>query len=124
MQIDPESARSMQANARGSRRHREPWAHLLDAVLRLGGAQARLLRHGERPWASATFSGTRHTVALSFAGAGAQAAGDAFIAALPEHEFSIPGQLVADAAITAVDQVLLPEPLLTVEAELLLLEDI
>ena len=123
MQIDPQAARSMQADTGRARRPREPWAHLLDAVLRLGGSQARLLRHGERPWASATFTGTRHTVAISFAGAGAQAAGDAFIAALPEHEFAIPGQLVADAAITSVDQVMVPEPLLTVEAQLLLLED-
>ncbi len=123
MQIDPAATRSMLGNAGSARRPREPWARLLDAVLRLGGGQARLLRHAERPWASATFAGTRHTVALTFAGAGAQAAGEAFIAALPEHEFAIPGQLVADAAIASVDQVMLPEPLLTVEAELLLLDD-
>lgn len=123
MQIDPTTTRSMLDEAGGARRVREPWARLLDAVLRLGGEQARLLRHAERPWASATFAGTRHTVALCFAGAGAQAAGEAFIAALPEHEFAIRGHLVADAAITSVDHVLLPEVMLTVEAELLLLDD-
>lgn len=102
---------------------RTPWTQLLNAVLRLAGHQAALVSHGERPWASATFAGSRHSVVLTFSGAGAQAAGEAFIAALPEHEFTLPGQLVADATVVAVDHAMLPAPVLTVEAELLLLED-
>ncbi len=95
---------------------------LLDALHELGG-QADVVRHEERPWASITFSGTRHDVTLVFAGVTALAAGEAFIAALPDHDFAIPGQLVADAAIVAVEQVALPQPCLTVTAELLLLEE-
>jgi hypothetical protein len=46
-----------------------------------------------------------------------------FIVFLPEHEFMLPGQLVADAAVTEVDHRLIPEPRLTVSVELLLLEE-
>lgn len=122
MRIDPDSHRGMVEvlRRRGCRR---PWLALLSAVMRLAGAEANLLRHAERPWASVTFSGTRHTIALSFSGAAAIADGEAFIAVLPEHEFTIPGQLVADATVTSADHELLPEPCLTVEIELLLLED-
>lgn len=102
---------------------RRPWAVLLSAVLNLAGGKAELLRHVERPWASVTFTGTRHTIALAFTGAEAVAAGEAFIAALPEHEFAIPRQLVADAAVISVEQTMLPEPKLTLEMELLLVED-
>lgn len=103
---------------------RRPWMPLLTAVMALAGDKAELLRHAERPWASITFAGSRHHVALSFRGVEAVAAGEAFIAVLPEHEFTIPGQLVADAVIAGVEHQLLPEPLLTVEVELLLLEEV
>jgi len=45
------------------------------------------------------------------------------IAELPDHEFALPGQLVADASVSAVDHALAPSPRLTVTCELLLLED-
>lgn len=103
-------------------RSRRPWLRLLNAVLELASGRAELLRHAERPWASSTFTGSRHTISLRFAGEAVEA-GEAFIAALPEHEFAIPGQLVADAAITSVEHEMLPEPSMQIEAELLLLED-
>jgi len=102
---------------------RRPWRALLAAVTELAGGKAELLRHVERPWASVTFAGTRHTIALAFTGEDALAAGDAFMNALPHHEFTIPRQLVADAAVVSVEHALLPQPKLTVEVELLLLED-
>lgn len=108
--------------ARPPRGARRPWAALLNAVLQLAG-EGELLRHAERPWASVTFSGTRHTIGLRFAGASAVAAGERFIDLLPEHEFTIRGQLVADATISAVSLEMLPEPVMLVEAELLLLEE-
>jgi hypothetical protein len=70
-----------------------------------------------------TFSGSRHAMALAFTGGEAVAAGEAFIAALPEHEFTVARQIVADAAVVSVEHVLLPEPRMVVEIELLLLED-
>jgi hypothetical protein len=111
------------ALAIGEARRGTPWLHLLSALLELGKGHADLLHHAERAWASATFSGTRHAVRLAFAGAEAVAAGEAFIAALPEHEFTLPGQLVADAAVTQVCHVHVPETALRMTVEILLLED-
>ena len=117
MRVDP------QADAPPPARARQPWMPLLNAVLGLAGPQATLVHHAESPWASVTFSGTRHTLALAFAGADGIATAETFIAALPEHEFAIPGQLVADAAVTALDHALLPAPAIRVAIELLLLEE-
>lgn len=122
MQIDLTADHAMlTAVRRGARR--TPWMPLLNALLELAGGKAELLRHAERNWASVTFTGTRHDITLAFKGAEAVAAGELFIAALPDHEFSIPRQLVADAAVLSVEHTLLPEPRLVVEAQLLLLED-
>ena len=123
MRIDPDEARGMNAATR-SPRVRRPWLQLLSAVLGLAGGKAELLRHWERPWASVTFSGSRHGVVLTFRGADAVAAGETFIETLGEHEFNLSRQIVADAAIVSVDHAALPEPVLTVEAEFLLLDDL
>lgn len=121
MQHDPAILRTLAASARRS--GRRPWLALLSALFDLAQGQAELVRHAERNWASATFAGTRHSVTLAFTGAAACAAAEALIEALPEHEFTIPDQLVADAAILSVEQVALPEPRIVVELELLLLEE-
>ena len=131
MQLDPTADRAMLATARrrpsalrtSVPRVRRPWLQVLSAVMELAGNQAELLRHAESPWASVTFSGSRHAMALAFSGSKAVAAGEAFITALPEHEFSVPRQIVADAAVVSVEHVLLPEAKLMVEIELLLLEE-
>jgi hypothetical protein len=96
---------------------------LRDALLALGDHRGQVLTHTERAWASITFAGARHTLAILFAGEDAVAAGEHFLAALPDYEFALPGQLVADAAITAVEHRLLPHPRLVVQCELLLLEE-
>ena len=121
MQHDPAILRTLAASAR--RNGRRPWLALISALFDLAQGQAELVRHSERNWASATFAGTRHSVTLAFTGVAAIAAAEALIEALPEHEFTIPDQLVADAAIFSVEQVALPEPRIVVELELLLLED-
>ena len=97
---------------------------LLSTLLELGHGMAELVSHAERSWASVTFTGTRHTVRLTFVGADAVAAGESFIDMLPEHEFAIPRQLVADAAVVVVVHTALPEPRLDVEVELLLLDEV
>ena len=102
---------------------RDPANHLLGALHALADGQAIVLRHEERAWASITFSGARHAVALRFVGNAAVAAGEHFITALADHEFAIPRKLVADAAIVAVRHALLPEPSLEVECEVLLLDE-
>jgi hypothetical protein len=95
---------------------------LREALAELGGGFPRIVSHRETAWASITFAGARHRLELLFEGAEGIAAGEAFIEALPEHEFAIPRQLVADAAVVEVDQRLDP-PKLAVVVELLLLED-
>lgn len=105
------------------RARRSTTDRLRAALAPLHAHHGQILTHRETPWASITFAGSRHALALLFAGEDAVAAGEAFLEVLPEHEFAIPGQLVADAAITAVDHRLLPSPRLVVECELLLLED-
>lgn len=99
-----------------------PGGRLLAALAELAQDKARIVSHCERSWASITFAGTRHRVKLEFRGEAAIEAGEMFIAFLPEHEFTISGQLVADAAVTAVDHVADPA-CLTVTCELLLLEE-
>jgi len=122
MQIDLNADRQMISKARNPH-VRRPWLHLLSAVLQLAGGKAELLRHSERPWTSVTFSGSHNTIALNFSGLEAIAMGEAFIAALPDHEFTLPRQIVADASVVAVDHAVSPEARLMVEVELLLLEE-
>lgn len=130
MRIDPTTDRAMVATldrprsaVRARAPARRPWLQLIAAVTELAGIDAELIRHTERSWASITFSGTRHSMLLAFTGAQAVATGEQFITALPDHEFTIPRQLVAEATVIAVEHTTLPEPKLVVEIELLLLED-
>ena len=95
---------------------------LREALLNLAEQRATILAHRETNWASITFAGARHRVELSFQGAEAVMAGETFIALLPEHEFSIPRQLVAEATVVAVEHQLDP-PRMAVTCEVLMLED-
>jgi hypothetical protein len=113
---------SLGYGAAQARLRREPRTRLREALIALAGGHATVLSHDDKSWASITFAGTRHRLELVFEGAEAVAAGEMFIAFLPEHEFAIPGQLVADAAVTTVDHRLEP-PRMVVGCELLLLED-
>ncbi|MBI1403049.1 MAG: hypothetical protein GC147_07545 [Porphyrobacter sp.] len=93
------------------------------ALLALTGGAGTVLSHEEKAWASITFSGTRHEVVLEFCGAEAVAGGEELIERLPDHEFALPGQLVADATISAVDHRFGAMERLEVTAVLLLLEE-
>lgn len=107
---------------RASARRRTPGERLLEALQALANGYAQLVHHAERSWASITFAGTRHKVEFAFEGEEAIDAGECFIAFLPEHEFTIPGQLVADAAIVAVEHQAAP-PRMIVTCKLLMLEE-
>jgi hypothetical protein len=100
------------------------WMRLLGQVLKLAGGHGDLLRHDERPWASVTFSGTRHTIALAFVGTEAITAAERVIDNLCDHEFDIPGHIVADAQVREVSHQHVPAHQLTMELEILLLEDL
>ena len=108
---------------RPPRKHRTGTSgKLLAALADLARRKARVTHHREASWASITFAGTRHRIRMEFRGEEAIEAGECFIVFLSEHEFAIPGQLVADAAVIEVDHCLDPA-VLTVTCELLLLEE-
>ena len=110
--------------ARAALRPRRTLADRVRAALKgLADGEGTMLAHEEKAWASITFTGTRHELVLEFCGAAAVAGGEALIERLPDHEFTIPGQLVADATITAVDHRFGAMERLQVTAVLLLLEE-
>lgn len=109
--------------ARRYRPRRTTSDRVRDAVLALAEGRADLLNHEESAWSSITFSGTRHQLLLDFNGAEEVLAGEEFVANLPEHEFKIPGQLVADATIGEVEHRFGSDERMVVKAVLLLLED-
>ena len=117
MRCDPAPVLRRQPKGRRSAGER-----LAEALLILAGGHGRITRQSEANWASITFAGTRHSLDLMFEGEAAIEIGEDFIAALPEHEFTIPGQLVADAEIVKVDHRAAP-PLMKVTCELLLLDE-
>lgn len=121
MRIDAQSA-IRPAAKKAPRQRKGPREKLAEALQSLAQGKARIISHSEKSWASITFAGARHRVELEFAGDAAVEAGECFIVFLPEHEFAIPGQLVADAAITAVDHILEP-PRMVVTCEILMLEE-
>jgi hypothetical protein len=102
---------------------RGPWLSILQQVLQLAGPETQFVHHAERAWSSTTYSGAYHLFRLSFSGADAVEAGENFIAALPDHEFTVPGRLVAKATIVSAEHSLIDGPLLALEAELLVLDE-
>jgi hypothetical protein len=73
-----------------------------------------------REWASVTFTGARHQLAIRLGGPGAEAAADRFAAGLDTIEFRLRGHILADIALTGrermPDGVRLELEALTVEA--------
>lgn len=105
------------------RAKRSPGERLVEAIRHLAGDHGELLSHSETAWASVTFSGKRHTVRLLFDGVIPAEAAEGMLAVLPDHEFRIPGQLVADINVVEVDHRLLPDERLEVVIEVLMLDD-
>jgi len=88
----------------------------------LGAEAGALMMHAQTEWQSATFSGVRHRLAYVFDGDDAVAQGLALLDRLPDHRFTIPHQLVADATVTEVDHRLAEPQRLEVTLELMLLD--
>lgn len=113
----------LETKSRSSRPRRSVGDRLRDALLVLASGEANLLSHQEKAWASVTFSGTRHELVLEFDGEQSVVAGELFVATLPNHEFAIAGQLVADAVISQVCHSTFPQPRMEVHCTILLLVD-
>ncbi|MDG6079767.1 hypothetical protein E3U23_11260 [Erythrobacter litoralis] len=97
-------------------------AKLREQLLALADDRGVVLAHSERSWRSATYAGTRHIVSIEFAGHSSMIAGEAMLAALPSHEFILPGELVCEATIKSAERKAAPVSRLTAIVELLLLE--
>ncbi len=80
-------------------RRKDIAARLVRTVLGGLGPDAMLLKADEREWASATFSGARHGIDLTIRLAAADAPPPRFLADLPEWEFDLPGEIVADCSV-------------------------
>lgn len=112
-----------ETKARKFRARRTVGDRLHDALIDLAAGNAVIAHHTEKSWASITFSGTRHDLVLEFDGPKAVISGELFCACLPDHEFAIPGQLVAEATITQVEHSVYPAPRMVVHATVLMLVD-
>jgi hypothetical protein len=95
---------------------------LAQALFDLAGPLARLVRHGETQWASATFTGSRHTFVLRFQGVAAVADAEALTIAISDDEVAIMGALIAELTVSRFTQTLLPEPEAEIEIAALLLD--
>ncbi|HEV2747549.1 MAG TPA: hypothetical protein VGW34_09665 [Allosphingosinicella sp.] len=78
-----------------------------------------------RSWASATFAGARHEVALRIEGDGANEAADAFLRNLRVAEFELRGHILADIALVAEERLTSADgaPQVRIRIEALTVED-
>lgn len=64
------------------------------------GCAIAVIDQSERAWSSATFTGATHQLQLS---ASPGEALDIWLAGLPEQEWNVPGQLVAECSVAPAD---------------------
>jgi hypothetical protein len=102
---------------------RDPATALIRALLTLCCGKGELEEHIGRAWASATFTGMRHEVAMRFRGSDAVEAGEAMLDALAAYEFDVRGHIVADIQAVTVTRSEVGEPRLSVRIEALTVED-
>ena len=83
---------------------RDASAELLRAIRRRAGSAAMVIEEvSSRTWASATFSGARHKLALRLEGLDAEEIATRFTAGIEAAEFSLRGHIVADIAVLGAD---------------------
>lgn len=81
-------------------RRRDPGSMLLSQIKVLAGNSASVSMERERPWASITFSGTRHRYMIDGSKIADLVTVQNLAKTLPDHEFTIPGHFVADILVT------------------------
>ncbi|MGE4430838.1 MAG: hypothetical protein AB7E05_08890 [Sphingobium sp.] len=72
---------------------------MIAQLLDLAGPDASVIATSSRPWASATFTGARHSVVMKLHGADHAGRASRLARRLPDAEFSISGHIVADACV-------------------------
>lgn len=98
------------------------WA-LIGELEELAGNEGLMTFHSQRAWSSSTFEGVRHNFTWLFEGSIAVEHGEAMISRLPDHDYDVPRQIVAEAKVTEVDHRIHPDPRLEVKFEVLVLKD-
>jgi hypothetical protein len=83
---------------------------------KVSSGQAALVDSAVSPWASMTFSGDRHSFDIALNSADVEHSADQLASMLNEEDFDLPGELVADFAITSQSQALDGSPLFRIEA--------
>ena len=91
MRVDPARLQSCR---------KDPGSLLVRQIEALAGNRASVTLERERPWASITFSGTRHSFAIRWTDPADLAALQNLATTLPVHEFAIPGHFIADLLVT------------------------
>lgn len=81
------------------RTRRDPQARLIRQLLALTGEGSRLVEVETVPWASVTFVGARHHIAIEMDEWDVGLESEYFAELLPDIEFRIAGHLVADAVV-------------------------
>ncbi len=92
------------------------------ALFDCAGPMARLVRHTENQWSSATFTGSRHTLILRFEGHTAIAAAETLAVAISDDAITVQSALIAELTISRFDQTVLPQPSAEMEISALLLD--
>ncbi|HEY9090426.1 hypothetical protein [Parasphingorhabdus sp.] len=72
---------------------------LIEEIRALAGPSHDVQMVRERPWASITFSGIRHSLLISQAKGGEATLPPSFADQIAEHEFDLPGHFVADILV-------------------------
>lgn len=93
------------------------------AMMALAGGHGRLLWHKSKPWASASFAGSRDELGLEFMGVAAVDAGSAMLLQLRDAEFALPGRCVADVELRWNTRLYRPQERIVAVIELLIVED-
>ena len=83
---------------------KDPGSLLAGQIEALAGNRAIVTLDRERPWASITFAGTRHSLVVNWTSAADISVANNLAKILPEQEFAIPGYFIADLLVTEQTQ--------------------
>lgn len=92
----------------------DPGTQLQEQIRMIAGSECHVRLKRERPWASITFSGTRHRIEVVYSGNGCEDKARRLAKDLPETEFDLTGHFVADL-LAEVDITAASDPVIRLE---------